>query len=110
MEKVCDAAHLTLNKNAVVGDAAAMNPGGVRIGAPAMTSRGLVEADFEQIARFLLEALEIAKEVQTKAGSKLLKDFVVALEGDAKAADLRARVEAFSEKFPMPGFHVGAAL
>jgi glycine hydroxymethyltransferase len=109
MEKVCDAAHLTLNKNAVVGDAAAMNPGGVRIGAPAMTSRGLVEADFEQIARFLLEALEVAKEVQARSG-KLLKDFVAALDGDAKAADLRARVEAFSAKFAMPGFHVGAEI
>lgn len=32
MEKVCDACHITLNKNAVVGDVSAMNPGGVRIG------------------------------------------------------------------------------
>jgi len=42
MESVCDLAHITLNKNAVVGDVSAMTPGGVRIGAPAMTSRGLV--------------------------------------------------------------------
>eukprot|EP00878_Enallax_costatus_P035260 GHUV01039274.1.p1 GENE.GHUV01039274.1~~GHUV01039274.1.p1 ORF type:complete len:193 (-),score=46.08 GHUV01039274.1:187-765(-) len=33
MEKACDEAHITLNKNAVVGDVSAMNPGGVRIGA-----------------------------------------------------------------------------
>jgi glycine hydroxymethyltransferase len=32
MEKACDLAHITLNKNAVVGDVSAMNPGGVRIG------------------------------------------------------------------------------
>lgn len=32
MEKVCDLCHITLNKNAVVGDLSAMNPGGVRIG------------------------------------------------------------------------------
>lgn len=32
MEKVCDLCHITLNKNAVVGDVSAMNPGGVRIG------------------------------------------------------------------------------
>jgi glycine/serine hydroxymethyltransferase len=32
MEKACDEAHITLNKNAVVGDSSAMNPGGVRIG------------------------------------------------------------------------------
>ena len=40
MEKACDLSHITLNKNAVVGDVSAMTPGGVRIGAPAMTSRG----------------------------------------------------------------------
>jgi len=37
MEKACDMCHITLNKNAVVGDVSAMTPGGVRIGAPAMT-------------------------------------------------------------------------
>ena len=35
--------HITLNKNAVVGDVSAMTPGGVRVGTPAMTSRGLKE-------------------------------------------------------------------
>jgi glycine hydroxymethyltransferase len=55
MEKACDLVHITLNKNAVVGDVSALAPGGVRIGAPAMTSRGLKEADFETIADFLTE-------------------------------------------------------
>ena len=34
-------------------------PGGVRIGAPAMTSRGLKEADFEQIGDFLHRGLQV---------------------------------------------------
>lgn len=55
MEKACDLVHITLNKNAVVGDVSALAPGGVRIGAPAMTSRGLREADFEAIADLLHE-------------------------------------------------------
>ena len=32
MEKACDLCHVTLNKNTVVGDANAIQPGGVRIG------------------------------------------------------------------------------
>lgn len=32
MERACDLCHITLNKNAVVGDVSAMTPGGVRIG------------------------------------------------------------------------------
>ena len=55
MEKACDLVHITLNKNAVVGDVSALAPGGVRIGAPAMTSRGLKEANFEAIADLLHE-------------------------------------------------------
>lgn len=105
MEKACDLCHITLNKNAVVGDASAMNPGGVRIGTPAMTSRGLKEADMVQIAEFLHEVLVLCKEVQAGSG-KLLKDFIVALQGHPKIADIRARVEKFASSFAMPGFHI----
>ncbi len=55
LQAACDACHITLNKNAVVGDLSAMNPGGVRIGTPAMTSRGLKESDWETIGDFLHE-------------------------------------------------------
>ena len=33
MEYICDSVHITLNKNAVFGDASALTPGGCRIGA-----------------------------------------------------------------------------
>eukprot|EP00884_Botryococcus_braunii_P011887 jgi/Botrbrau1/2069/Bobra.0047s0034.1 len=103
MEKACDLCHITLNKNAVVGDLSAMTPGGVRIGAPAMTSRGLKEADFETIAGLLHSVLEVCKDLQAKHG-KLLKDFNSALEADPRIGELRSKVEAFSSKFAMPGF------
>merc|ERR1712157_199462 len=38
IEKVCEAASISLNRNAVHGDVSALSPGGVRIGAPAMTT------------------------------------------------------------------------
>merc|ERR1712187_974848 len=79
VEKVLEKVHITLNKNAVHGDVSAMSPGGVRIGAPAMTSRGLKEADFVKIGEFLLEALEISIELQAKTGKKLV-DFLKGLE------------------------------
>ncbi|GBF90374.1 serine hydroxymethyltransferase [Raphidocelis subcapitata] len=107
MEKACDLCHVTLNKNSVLGDVSAMTPGGVRIGSPAMTSRGLGEADFVAVADFLKEVVDVCADVQAKSGAKLLKDFVAVVEKDPRIRDIRARVEAFSARFPMPGFDVG---
>lgn len=47
LEKACDAVHITLNKNTVIGDKSAVTPGGVRIGTPAVTSRGYNEQDMK---------------------------------------------------------------
>merc|ERR1711869_118409 len=105
VEKVLEMAHITLNKNAVHGDVSAMSPGGVRIGAPAMTSRGLKEKDFEQIGEFLHRGLEICLAVQEKSGKKLV-DFNNALGEEANAAKinaLKADVESWAGKFFMPG-------
>jgi glycine hydroxymethyltransferase len=65
--------NITLNKNSVPKDKSALVPGGVRLGAPAMTSRGFVEADFEKVVDLIDEAVAIAVEV--KGRTKKLKDF-----------------------------------
>jgi len=103
MEYICDAVHITLNKNAVFGDASALTPGGCRIGAPAMTSRGLVEKDFEQIAVFLDEAAKIGLKAQETHGKKLV-DWKKGIDGSKEVAELKEKVEAFAEAFAMPGF------
>jgi glycine hydroxymethyltransferase len=102
-EKVCDAVSITLNKNCVPGDSSAITPGGVRIGAPALTTRCMDEADFEQIAMFLHEGVQIALKLQEKSGPKL-KDFIALFDGDADLVALRTKVHEFATKFPMPGF------
>jgi len=102
MEKLCDVLNITLNKNAVVGDRSALTPGGVRIGAPALTSRGFKEADFEQVADFLDRALKIGLRVQAASGPKLV-DFAKAVADDAEVKALKAEVNAFAKGFPMPG-------
>merc|ERR1719213_976273 len=84
VEKVLEMAHITLNKNAVHGNVSAMSPGGVRIGAPAMTSRGLKEKDFEQIGEFLVRAINIALETQAKTGKKLADFFKGLKEKEAQ--------------------------
>ncbi len=53
--------NIYVNKNTVPGDTSAFNPKGMRLGSPAMTTRGLEEKDFEQIGEFLVRGYEITK-------------------------------------------------
>ncbi len=105
LEEVCNRVSITLNKNSVPGDKSALVPGGVRMGAPALTSRGFKEADFERVAELLDEAMSLAKEAQAK--TKKLKEFTSFLDNDsdlkAKCQELKKRVNDFASGFPMPG-------
>merc|ERR1712194_221627 len=68
VEKVCEVCSISLNRNAVHGDASALSPGGVRIGSPAMTTRGCNPDQFKQIALFLDRVCQISLKVQQEKG------------------------------------------
>jgi len=105
-EQVCNRTSISLNKNTCPGDKSAMTPGGLRIGAPALTSRGFVEKDFERMVEYFSRAVEITLEAKKK--TKKLKDFKEFLENDEdikqKMAALKKEVNNFAIQFPMPGF------
>merc|ERR1712072_1259791 len=101
VEKVCEAASISLNRNAVHGDASALSPGGVRIGTPAITTRGCGEAEFKQIAEFLSRCCTIALQIQQKKGKKL-KDFEEGLKSNKDVAALKQEVEAWASGFGYP--------
>lgn len=103
MDKMLETISISVNKNTVPGDVSALNPGGIRIGLCALTSRNFKEADMKQVAEFFERALALCKSIQAKTG-KMLKDFAAALPNDADVKALKAEVEAFASKFPMPGF------
>merc|ERR1712012_1491628 len=94
VEKVCELSSITLNRNAVHGDASALSPGGVRICAPATTTRGCTSEDFKTIAGFLDRCCQIALKVQQAKGKKL-KDFEAGLEENPEIKALREEVEAW---------------
>merc|ERR1712050_631865 len=102
LEKVCEMASISLNRNAVHGDASALSPGGVRIGSPAMTTRGCTDADFKKIASFLDRCCQIALKIQQEKGKKL-KDFEAGLQGNADIECLKKEVEAWASGFGYPG-------
>eukprot|EP01111_Echinosteliopsis_oligospora_P015727 TRINITY_DN6305_c0_g1_i3.p1 TRINITY_DN6305_c0_g1~~TRINITY_DN6305_c0_g1_i3.p1 ORF type:complete len:488 (+),score=150.48 TRINITY_DN6305_c0_g1_i3:286-1749(+) len=102
VEKAADFAGITVNKNAVYGDTSALTPGGVRLGAPALTSRGLKEADFAQVGSFLDRLVKICLDIQKKTGKKMV-DFEKALPDNQELASLKKEVESFASNFYMPG-------
>lgn len=105
-ERVLELVSITANKNTCPGDRSAITPGGLRLGAPALTSRQFREDDFRRVVEFIDEGVKIGLEVKSKTAK--LQDFKSFLLSDPETrrrlADLRQRVEQFARAFPMPGF------
>ena len=79
-----DEAGITVNKNGIPFDTGSpMKPSGIRIGTPAVTTRGMKEKDVEQVADFIHEALSAHTDV-------------------AKLHAVRERVFTFNRAFPLP--------
>jgi len=105
VERVLELADINCNKNTVPGDKSALQPHGLRVGAPAMTTRGLVEKDFEQIVEFVDRGIKITQEIKTANPTHKLKDFkAVVVESPPPAlAALKKDVQEWASKFEMPG-------
>jgi len=58
-QNLLDTIHITVNKNTIPGDTESpMVTSGIRLGSPAMTTRGLKEDDFEEIGHIIAKALK----------------------------------------------------
>ena len=80
-----DWAGITVNKNGIPFDTGSpMKPGGIRIGTPAVTTRGMKERDVETVADFIHRALEERERPESREA-------------------IRAEVFAFNQGFPLPG-------
>jgi glycine hydroxymethyltransferase len=83
-EEALDKIGLTLNKNAVADDTLPpFRPSGIRLGTPAITTRGLKEDDMDKVAEWMKQAID-------------------ARDDEAALAKLRAEVKAFALQFPLP--------
>ena len=82
-EAALDRARITVNKNAIPFDVnPPLNPSGVRLGSPAVTTRGFGVEEMREVASCISEVL---KEVNSESG----------------IADVRNRVEALTSRFPL---------
>lgn len=81
LEHRLDEVYITVNKNAIPNDPQSpFITSGIRVGTPAVTSRGMVEADMEKIAEFM---------------------HLTATAFETKADEIRAGVDALCERYPL---------
>jgi glycine hydroxymethyltransferase len=85
-ERRCDAARITLNKNAIPFDPAPpATASGIRIGSPCVSTQGMHEPDMAEIARL------IGRAVRAEPGTTA---------GDAELADVAGQVTRLAEAYP----------
>ena len=121
VERVLELVGVASNKNTVPGDVSAMKPGGLRMGSPAMTSRGFSPEDFTRVAEVVDRAVTISQKVDKLAkedaeakGRKnpsSVKAFIDYLsEGDnvPEILELRREVEEWVGTFSLPWVKEGS--
>merc|ERR1711939_1014678 len=106
VEAVLEQVNIACNKNSIPGDKSALTPCGIRIGTPAMTSRGFGEEAFIKVADYIDQCIKICKEVQgalPKSDNKL-KDFKAKVAGGEveKINEMRKEIAAWAGSFPLP--------
>ncbi|XP_055843899.1 serine hydroxymethyltransferase isoform X1 [Episyrphus balteatus] len=105
-EHILEEVAIACNKNTVPGDKSALFPSGIRLGTPALTTRGLNENDMDKVVDFIDRALKIAKDATTAAGPKIADFYKILHENSELAARVKSllgEVETFSATFPIPG-------
>ena len=92
-EKALGEAGITVNKNAIPFDTnPPMKPSGIRIGSPAMTTRGMKEAEMRQISHWIAEALDHRTDAAVLG--KIRKQVLGMAEAFPLYAERRARAQA----------------
>jgi glycine hydroxymethyltransferase len=106
VEAVLEQVNITCNKNTTPGDQSALTPMGIRIGAPAMTSRGLGEEDFKRIANYVDAVIKLTQKIQAELPKEAnkLKDFKAKVAGGEveEINSLKKEIAAWAVTFPLP--------
>ena len=96
-ERALDLVGLTLNANAVPEDtSAAFRPSGVRLGTPAITTRGMSVTEMQQIADWMKQVMDICLSVKSEENLST---------AEPQLTEIRRQVETLAAKFPVPGIN-----
>ncbi len=102
-----NAAGIVTNRNTVPSDTNPFYPSGVRIGTPAVTTRGMGEHEMRKIAEWIAEVVEIVKSeklpVAKEERQNYIKDFRARMQANGRIHIIRNLVRDLCAQFPVPG-------
>lgn len=102
-EKIAELCNISLNKNTIATDISALSPSGIRLGTPAMTSRGFFEEDFVFVAKILNECCKIVIDIQNICKTKKLDEFSKNISlFEHNINKLKEEVIEYCERYPLP--------
>jgi len=102
MEKILEYVGISVNKNTILSDKSAFSPNGIRIGLPAVTTRGLKETEMEFLFDIFNECVKISQNIQINVGKKL-KDFIIELDNREELKKLKFKVKVYANIFKIKG-------
>ncbi len=99
---------ITVNKNTVPGESGSpFYPSGVRLGTPALTTRGMKEKEMKKIGSWIGDILQEIKHLRLPAGKteriNYIKKQKKLLEKNKKLKAIEKEIRIFSKRFPVPG-------
>ncbi len=108
IEKALEAANITVNKNPIPNDPSPpYYPSGIRLGTPALTSRGMKEGDMKKISKLIAKIVkefantEMPEEKEKR--SQAVKEFTIKLDGHPIVEAVKSEVVKLANGFPVPG-------
>lgn len=108
LEYAMDIAHMTANKNTIPQEPVSpFYPSGLRLGTPAITTRGMKEEEMRQIARWIAQIIDHIKgntlPEEKESRAKFVADFKERAKTDPFLLNLGKEVSALASTFPVPG-------
>jgi glycine hydroxymethyltransferase len=108
LEYAMDVAHMTANKNTIPHEPSSpYYPSGLRLGTPALTTRGFKEKDMVKVADWIVQVIHHIEKyplpVKQSERAPFLKSFKAKCDTDPFLHKIGEEIKAYTAAFPIPG-------